>query len=145
MSIPTDGQQLAEAVRDHMFARDHATRALGLRITAIAPGQATLKMTVREDMLNGMDICHGGVIGTLADSAFAYACNAGNELTVASGFSIDLFGPAKLGDELQAIACEVSRGGRLGLYDVEVVNQQGTRIALFRGRSYAMKGRSVLP
>ena len=144
MADPMDAQQVAEAVRDRMLASDRASRALGLRVTAVAPGQATLVMTVREDMLNGMDICHGGVIGTLADSAFAFACNAGNELTVASGFSIDLFAPAREGDVLTATAVEVSRGGRMGLYDVDVVNQQGVRIAVFRGRSYAMKGRSVL-
>ena len=85
------------------------------------------------------------MIGTLADSAFAFACNAGNEFTVASGFSIDLFASAREGDVLTATAVEVSRGGRMGLYDVDVVNQQGVRIAVFRGRSYAMKGRSVLP
>lgn len=138
-------QTLAERVRDAMWARDRASKALGMAIVDVGPGSAVLTMTVREDMLNGLDVCHGGLIATLADSAFAYACNACNVATVASGFDVNLLAPARLGDVLSARASEVSRSGRTGVYDIEVHNQQGQRIAVFRGRSYAMKGQAVLP
>jgi acyl-CoA thioesterase len=103
-----------------------------------------VSMTVRPDMLNGFGICHGGLVATLADTAFAYACNAQGELTVASGFSIDLLAPAHVGDVLTATARELSRSGRTGLYDIDVENQRGERVAAFRGRSYTMKGRPVV-
>jgi acyl-CoA thioesterase len=137
-------QQTAEAVRDAMWAGDRASQALGMQITAIAPGSATLQMVVRPDMLNGHATCHGGLISTLADSAFAFACNSHNEVTVASGFNIELVAPAREGDVLTATACELSRSGRTGVYDIEVRNQQGQRVALFRGRSYTLKGKPVL-
>ncbi len=137
-------QQLAEQVRDGMLTNDRATRSLGIRITHIAPGQAQLEMPVRDDMLNGFDICHGGFITTLADSAFAFACNARNAMTVASGLSIDFLAPARAGDVLIAQAHEVSLAGRTGVYDVEVHNQRGEAVAVFRGRSYAMKGRTTV-
>lgn len=139
------GQPLAEAVRDGMLQNDRATRGLGIGITGIAPGQAQLEMRVRDDMLNGFDICHGGFITTLADSAFAFACNARNVMTVASGLSIDFLAPARSGDLLVAKAHEVSLAGRTGVYDVEVHNQRGEAVAVFRGRSYAMKGRTTVP
>ena len=101
-------------------------------------------MTVREDMLNGHDICHGGLVTTLADSALAFACNAYNEVTVAAGFSVDLFRPSRLGDVLTADCREVSRSGRTGVYDAEVTNQRGERVAVFRGRSYTMRGKPVV-
>jgi acyl-CoA thioesterase len=141
---PIDPQRLAEATRDAMWAKDRACQALGMAVTAVSPNSATLTMTVREDMVNGHDICHGGLIATLADSAFAYACNAGNEVTVASGFAIELLAAARLGDCLSASATEVSRGGRTGVYDIDVHNQRGERIAVFRGRSYAAKGRHLV-
>jgi acyl-CoA thioesterase len=138
-------QQLAEAVRDAMARDDQASRAMGISITGVGPGTATVTMTVRPDMLNGFAICHGGFVATLADTAFAFACNAYNELTVASGFSIDIVAPSREGDVLTAHAHEVSRAGRTGVYDVEVNNQRGERIAIFRGRSYTMKGKPVIP
>ena len=138
-------QQLAEFVRDGMYASDRASQALGMQVTAIGPGCASVTMTVREDMLNGHAICHGGFIATLADSAFAFACNAYNELTVASGFSIDLMAPARLGDVLTARCAEVNKAGRTGVYDVEVTNQRGERLAVFRGRSYTLKGKPAVP
>ena len=101
-------------------------------------------MTVRDDMLNGHDICHGGLITTLADSAFAFACNSYNELTVASGFAVDLLAPGRLGDVLTATCHEVSKAGRTGVYDCEVSNQHGVRIAVFRGRSYTVKGKPAV-
>lgn len=144
-ALPLTPQQTAEAVRDAMWVGDHATKMLGMRITAIAPGSATIEMTVRQDMLNGHAICHGGLITTLADSAFAFACNAYNELTVASGFTVDLVAPGRLGDVLTARCSELSKAGRTGVYDVEVTNQRGERIAIFRGRSYTMRGKPVIP
>jgi acyl-CoA thioesterase len=127
-----------------MWANDRACKALGMKVVAVGPGTATLTMTVREDMLNGHDLCHGGLIATLADSAFAYACNAYNEITVASGFDIHLMSGARLGDMLTASATELSRGGRTGVYDIAVTNQQGEQIAAFRGRSYTMKGKPLV-
>lgn len=138
-------QQTAEHVRDGMYARDRAAQGLAMRITHIAPGQATIEMTVREDMLNGFDICHGGFITTLGDTAFAYACNSYNEMTVASGLSVDFVAPGKPGDVLMAQATEVSQAGRTGVYDVSIRNQRGEAIALFRGRSYCMKGKPTVP
>ena len=134
-------QQLAEHVRDGMFANDRASKALGMRIVEVGPGRAVLEMTVVDTMVNGHDLCHGGLIATLADSAFAFACNSYNELTVASGFSIDILAPGKLGDVLTARCAEVSKSGRTGVYDAVVTNQRGERVAVFRGRSHTMKGK----
>ena len=127
-----------------MWAQDQASQALGMQILAMAPGTATLSMPVRQDMLNGHHTCHGGLLSTLADSAFAFACNSYNELTVASGFGIDFLAPARLGDVLTASCAEVSRSGRTGVYDVTVINQRGERVAVFRGRSYTLKGRPTV-
>lgn len=137
-------QRIAEAVRDSMWANDRASQGLGMEVLAIGPGTATLRMTVRDDMLNGHDICHGGLVTTLADSTFAFACNAHNEVTVASGFNVDLVAPARRGDVLTATGTELNKAGRTGVYDIEVHNQRGERIAVFRGRSYTMKGKPVV-
>jgi len=142
-SIPHP-QQLAERVAQDMYARDRASKALGMKILEVRPGRATLSMTVRDDMVNGHDICHGGLMATLADSSFAFACNSYNELTVAAGFSIDIVAPGKLGDVLTSRCHEVSRAGRTGVYDAEITNQRGERVAIFRGRSYTMKGKPVV-
>jgi acyl-CoA thioesterase len=139
-----DTQKVAEATRDAMWANDRASKALGMAVVAIGPGTATLSMAVREDMLNGHDLCHGGMIATLADSAFAFACNAYNEVTVASGFDIHLIAGARLGDVLTAVAHEVSKAGRTGVYDINVSNQHGAAIAAFRGRSYTMRGQPLV-
>lgn len=137
-------QQVAEATRDAMWKDDRASRMLGLSVVAIGPGTSTVTMTVREDMLNGHDICHGGLITTLADSAFAFACNAYNELTVASGFDVNIVATGKLGDVMTATAREVSKAGRTGVYDIDVRNQRGELIAAFRGRSYTVKGKPLV-
>ncbi len=137
-------QHIAERVRDAMFANDRAAKALGMVIEAVGPGTATLSMPVREDMLNGHDIAHGGLITTLADTAFAYGCNSHNEVTVASGFTVDLLAPGRLGDVLTASCSEVSKAGRTGVYDIEVRNQRDERVAVFRGRSYTMRGKPVV-
>ena len=138
-------QRTADLVREGMLKNDRASKMLGMQIVSVTPGHATLSMTIRDDMLNGHDICHGGLITTLADSAFAFACNSYNELTVASGFSMDLMAPGRLGDVLTARCAEVSKAGRTGVYDTEITNQRGERIAVFRGRSYTMKGKPAVP
>jgi acyl-CoA thioesterase len=138
-----EAQVLAERVADSMYVRDTASIALGIRIVSVGPGRADLEMAVRPDMLNGHAICHGGFIFTLADSAFAYACNSYNLATVASGCSIDFVAPAREGDLLTARAHERSAAGRTGVYDIEVVNQRGEKIALFRGKSYRIKGHVI--
>ena len=137
-------QRTADLVREGMLKNDRASKMLGMQIVSVTPGHATLTMTIRDDMLNGHDICHGGFIATLSDSAFAFACNSYNELTVASGFAIDLLAPARLGDLLTARCAEVSKAGRTGVYDVEVMNQRGERVAVFRGRSYTIKGKPAV-
>ena len=133
------------AVGAHMFASDRASKSLGMTIVSLGEGTATLTMTVREDMLNGFAICHGGFITTLADSAFAFACNSRNVVTVAAGLTVDFLAPAHGGDVLTAHASETSRAGRTGVYDMVVTNQHGERIALIRGRSHSLNGRTVLP
>jgi acyl-CoA thioesterase len=140
-----DAQQIAEASRDAMWANDRAAKALGIVVETVGPGTAALSMTVREDMVNGHDLCHGGLVATLADTAFAYACNAYNEVTVASGFDINLIAGGRLGDRLTARASEVAKSGRTGVYDVAVSNQRGEAVAAFRGRSYTLKGQPLVP
>lgn len=132
--------QIAEAVRDDMLEDDHATKALGIVIGAVGPGTSTATMTVRKDMLNGHALCHGGLITTLADSAFAFACNGYNQRTVAHQASITYVAPGRLGDRLTAAAHEVHRAGRNGIYDVRVTNADGELVAEFRGHSRTVKG-----
>ena len=138
-----DAQALAERVAATMFESDHASRSLGMRIESVGPGRATMTMMVRNDMVNGHAICHGGFIFLLADSAFAFACNSHNRNTVAQGCTIDYLAPARTGDVLRAVGVERSRTGRTGVYDIEVTNQHGTTIALFRGKSYRIDGSVV--
>ena len=134
-----------EEVGAFMYAADRASQALGMRIVALGAGTATLEMPVRDDMLNGHAICHGGFVTTLADSAFAYACNSRNHLTVAAGLTVDFLQQVERGDVLTAVAVEVSRGGRTGVYDIVVTNRAGERVALVRGRSATLTGRTVIP
>jgi len=142
-SSEADGQALAERVARGMYASDRASRALGMEIASVGPGRAEMTMAVRDDMLNGHAICHGGFIFLLADSTFAFACNSYNRNTVAQGCSIDYLAPAHSGDVLHAIGVERSRSGRTGVYDIEVINQRGEKIALFRGKSYRIKGHLI--
>lgn len=137
-------QAVAEAVRDGMSVRDRTVTGLDIAFDAVGPGYAKMRMTVRDEMLNGFDICHGGYITVLADSAFAYACNSHNVQTVASGISLDFMAPARRDDVLVAEAKEVFVAGRTGVYDVNVVNQKGELVAVMRGKSYRMKGRAVV-
>lgn len=140
---PENAEILAEEVARAMWPRDHASQLLGLRIATIRPGYARLAMTVRPDMVNGHHICHGGLIFTLADSAFAYACNSYNRNTVASACQIDFLSPAREGDILEAEAVEQSLSGRTGVYDVTVRTRSGRTVALFRGKSYRISGEVI--
>ncbi len=139
-SCTGDAQALADAVGAAMWARDHATQALGMSLSAIGPGHATMTMPVRRDMLNGHQMCHGGFIFTLADSAFAYACNSHNINTVAAGCQIDFLAPAREGEVLEADATERAITGRTGVYDIAVRVRGGRQIALFRGKSHRIGG-----
>lgn len=136
-------QQLAERAAEALFAGDKASQSLGIRIVEVRPGYAKLPMLVRSDMVNGHRICHGGLVFTLADSSFAFACNSYNESTVAAAASIDFLTPSYEGDELTAVAAEVWRSRRNGIYEITVTNQKGARIALFRGRSARIEGHVV--
>jgi acyl-CoA thioesterase len=138
-----DAQSLAECVARQMYAHDPASQMMGMKISKVGPGHAELVMTVRADMLNGHATCHGGFIFTLADSAFAFACNSYNLTTVASGCTIDFVAPAREGDVLTAVAQERSVSGRTGVYDIDVHNQRDEKIALFRGKSYRIKGHII--
>ena len=133
-------QELAEASARAMWKDDLASQRLGMSLDHIAPGQATLSMDIIAEMSNGHGNCHGGYIFTLADSAFAFACNTYNAITVGQAASVNYTAPAALGDRLTATCREVSRTGRSGVYDVEVTNQDGRQIAHFRGLSRAVRG-----
>ncbi len=135
-AVDADQQSLAERSARALYEPDRASQALGIRIITIGPQSCTVAMKVRADMTNGHAICHGGMIFTLADSAFAFACNSGGEPTVAAGASIDFLAAAHEGDELTARARALWHGGRSGIYEVTVTNQAGAPIALFRGRSH---------
>ena len=129
----------ASSIAETLYARDKASRKLGIRIQVSEPGAATAGMTVTADMLNGHGVCHGGHLFALADTAFAFACNGYGIVTVAAGASVEFLCPAREGDELKATARERHRGRRTGVYDVTVVNQEGVEVALFRGRSHTTK------
>jgi acyl-CoA thioesterase len=132
--------ELARRSADTMWVGDAASKALGMEIVSVGPGTATLSMTVREDMINGWDLCHGGLIAALADSAFAFACNSHGVVTVASGFDVTFLESARLGDQLVAVATERALRGRSGLYDVTVTRSgDDTVIAEFRGRSRSIR------
>lgn len=137
-------QALAEACARSMWDEDNASRHLGMELLAVAPGEASLSMTITDAMTNGHGTCHGGYIFTLADSAFAFACNTYNQRTVAQHCSVTYIAPAFRGDRLMAAAREVSRRGRGGIYDIAITNQKGEQIAEFRGHSRTVKG-ALLP
>ena len=145
MGVPVSvsAQAIAEAVGREMFARDHASQAMGMQLDEIRPGYARMSMSVRRDMLNGHEICHGGYIFSLADSTFAFACNSYNFNSVAQMANITFVAAGRLDDRLTAVAVEQTAGGRTGVYDVAVTRQDGQVIALFRGNSYRIKGEVV--
>ena len=132
-------QEVAEASAAAMWAGDNASKALGMSIRSVGPGRAVLEMTVREDMVNGHGIGHGGLTFTLADSAFAFACNSYNRSTVAQACEVRFTAPTRLGDVLVAEAVERSREGRDGTYDV-TVRHDDTVVATFVGRSREIRG-----
>ena len=130
---------IARKCRDIMYGNDLTAQGLGITVDVPAPGKAEARLVVDRHMVNGHDICHGGYIFTLADTAFAFACNTYNRVTVAASASIEFVQSACLGDELLATASEAHRGGRMGVYDVVVTRNGGDLIAIFRGRSYATR------
>ena len=138
-----EAQLLAEQASKHMYEHDQASQQLGIVLEKIAPGYAKMSMRVREDMLNGYRICHGGFIFALADSAFAFSCNSYNQITLAAGATIDFISPAQLDDVLSAEGTESSLSGKNGIYDVRVYNQEHVDIAFFRGRSRRIRGTLV--
>jgi acyl-CoA thioesterase len=140
-----DPQALAQASADAMWSQDNASRHLGMQIEQVRPGFAVLSMPVTSFMTNGIGVCHGGYIFTLADSAFAFACNSYNQRAVAQQAAVTFITPAHLHDRLTATARETSRKGRSGLYDVSVTNQNGDQIAEFRGHSRTIQGTHIEP
>jgi acyl-CoA thioesterase len=133
----------ARECAEKMHASDKVSRALGIEVDIPAAGAAIATMRVREDMVNGFNICHGGLVFTVADTAFAFACNAYDDLTVAGSGHIEFLRPANLNDMLRAVAKEEQRIGRNGFYTVEVKNQDDGLVALFRGRSVS-RGEQIL-
>jgi acyl-CoA thioesterase len=134
---------LARLCADTMWGEDAASRGLGMELISVDPGHAVLAMSVTDSMVNGHKTCHGGYIFTLADSAFAFACNTYNQRTVAQHCSISFLNAARLGDRLVANAVERQRVGRSGVYDVTVTREEGFVIAEFRGVSRTIDGEIV--
>jgi acyl-CoA thioesterase len=135
MTTHGDPAAVARACADLMWADDRAPAALGLTLEEVGPGRSRVSMRVREDMVNGHGLCHGGFIFTLADTAFAYACNTYNQRAVAQHCAISYLRPAQIGQTLVAVAEERARSGRSGLYDISVRTAEGVDIAEFRGGS----------
>ena len=133
-------QQRAEKSAQAMWATDDASKWFGMSLDAVGPGSSTMSLTVKKEQANGHNICHGGVIFALADSAFAFACNSYNKVTVAQSNSITYVAPARTGDRLTAKAVEIARTGRSGTWDVTVTNEEGAVIALFRGLARTISG-----
>jgi acyl-CoA thioesterase len=133
-------QAIAERTAEIIQREDRASRWMGMRLDEVRPGYARLIMRVTENMVNGQKVCHGGLIFSLADSSFGFACNTHNQHALAASCSIDFLAPAALGDELCAEANESAHAGRTRIYDVRVINQEGKLIALFRGKSATVKG-----
>jgi acyl-CoA thioesterase len=137
----TDKQRTARASAEAMWRDDSTSKWLGMKLEEVRPGYARLSMTVTANMVNGHKLCHGGLIFTLADSTFAFACNSHGQRAVAAGAEIEFLAPAYLGDVLTAEGVEQAHAGRRGVYDMRVTNQKGELIALFRGKSATIKGR----
>lgn len=138
-----NAEQLAQACAKAMLDDDAASRGLGIELISVAPGRSEVAMTVADRMTNGHKICHGGFIFTLADSAFAFACNTYNQRTVAQHCAVTFIATGKLGDRLTARAVERHRAGRSGIYDITVTRQDGAVIAEFRGHSRTIEGELV--
>jgi acyl-CoA thioesterase len=140
MKTGNDKQSVAERTAQIIEREDRASRWLGMKLQEVRAGYAKLAMRVTENMVNGQKVCHGGLIFSLADSSFGFACNTHNQHALAANCSIDFLAPAHLGDELTAEAQESAHAGRTRIYDVRVTNQDGDLIALFRGKSATVKG-----
>ena len=143
MTAALDAQRIAEAVTRDMAAKDRVFGAYAIAIVAVQPGEVTLAMTVREDMLNGHDICHGGVVFTLADTAFAMACNSSNQTALAAAVEISFTAAAEKGEQLTARALARVQRRRTGIYDITVTGRDGRLIALARGHAHRI-ARKVL-
>lgn len=141
--MPDDASTLAARCAEVMYRDDVASQALGITIDSVGPGTARARMVVRDNMLNGHGICHGGYVFTLADTALAFACNTYDDVTVVAGADVTFLAPVDAGTELVATATERSRRGRSGLYDVTVATAHGEVVAEFRGRSRSL-GRPLL-
>jgi acyl-CoA thioesterase len=137
--VPEDPQAVADRSAARMYEADQASRHLGIQVEQIAPGQATARMLVTDTMLNGHNICHGGYVFLLADTAFAFACNTYGPTTVAAACDIAFLAPANAGDELIATATERHHTGRSGIYDVTVRLPNTSVIAEFRGHSRTLR------
>jgi acyl-CoA thioesterase len=138
-----DRKSLARLTAEAMWREDRCSKWLGMKLEEAGPGHARMSMRVTRDMVNGHGSCHGGMIFTLADSTFAFACNSHNHRAVAAGCSIEYLAPAQLGDVLTAEGREEAVVGRFGVYDIRVTNQEGAVVALFRGKSATIKGKLV--
>jgi len=142
--MAAETERLAQEVGRSMLAADDASRGLGMVLEEIAPGRARMRMAVRAEMINGYGLCHGGFIFALADSAFAFACNSRNQVTIVAAAEIHFVSPAKTGETLEASARERAAGGRSTVYDVEVTEvASGRLVALFRGRAQRTESRVV--
>lgn len=141
--MTSDAQSLAERSAAAMWADDNAAQHLGMKLVSVGPGRATMTMLVKDTMTNGHGLCHGGYIFTLADTAFAYACNSYGQRTVAQSAQIAFIAPGKRGMTLTADAAERQRGERSGIYDITVRDETGTIIAEFRGASRSIPGSLV--
>lgn len=138
-----DAARIARECAARMYADDPASQRLGITIDDVVPGGATATMTIRDDMVNGHGICHGGFVFTLADTALAFASNTYDDRTVAAGADITFLEPVRAGDRLVAVATERSRRGRSGIYDVTVRRDDATVVAEFRGRSRSLGQRML--
>lgn len=133
-------EDLARACAKVMWQEDSASQHMGMVVEEVAPGRSRLTMVVRDFMTNGHKICHGGFIFTLADSAFAYACNSYNQNTVAQHCSVTFLAPVREGERLTAVAREINRTGRGGIYDIRVTRSNDEAVAEFRGHARTIKG-----
>ena len=136
-------EDIARTVGETMYRKDTAAQHIGITLKEIKPGEAVMTMRVSDYMLNGHSICHGGYIFTLADTAFAYACNSYNQNTVAQAAQINFVRPTPVNVLLTATATEIARTGRTGLYDITVQDESGQAVAFFRGNSHTIKGQMI--
>ena len=128
-----DEKELATKVVDHLIENDLFSKWLGIEILATSEGYSKIKMTVRKEMINGFGIVHGGIAFSLADSAFAFACNNRNNLSVALDTSINFIKPVHVDDVLIAEAKEIHNGKSTGIYQISITNQKDQMVALFKG------------